>query len=233
MGTVDIRIRRAQGARLKLARKQAGYKSGREAALERGWPESSYRSHENGTRTMGDDDADRYAAAYRALGVKVTARDILFPDMDAPDITAESRTVPIMGYVGAGAEIDPDFEQVPPEGLSNVDPLLPLPADMIGFEVVGDSMTPRYDEGDVIICYGDQRRPIEAFYGEEAAVRTAEGRRYLKRIARGPTKRTVNLESFNAKTIAGVRLEWIGEIWITLRAGQFRRLKRAKVASGR
>ena len=40
----------------------------------------------------------------------------------------------------------------------------------------------------------------------------------------------VNLTSFNAKPINGVKLEWIGEICVTLPRGQIERL-RAKAAA--
>jgi hypothetical protein len=71
-------LRKAQGRRLAAARKQAGFRSARAAALENGWKESSYRAHEGGTRTIGLDDANRYARKFRALGVSVTAQSILF-----------------------------------------------------------------------------------------------------------------------------------------------------------
>lgn len=131
-------------------------------------------------------------------------------------------SIPVMGFVGAGAAIDPDFEQVPPEGLRTVDLPFPLPGDMIAFEVRGDSMLPRYDEGDVIVVWKEARRPLDSYYGEEVAVRTSTGRRYLKTVTRGKG-RTVTLTSFNAKTIENVKLAWIGEIYLTIRARQFKK----------
>ena len=87
-----------------------------------------------------------------------------------------------MGLVGAGAAIEPDFGKVPPAGLHTVDLPFPVPDGLIGFEVRGDAMLPRYDDGDVIVVWREQRRPTEGFIGEEAAVRTEEGRRYLKHV---------------------------------------------------
>jgi repressor LexA len=142
----------------------------------------------------------------------------------------ELNAVPIMGRVGAGASIGPEHEQVPPEGLGEVELPFPIAEETVAFEVVGDSMLPKYESGDVIVVYRDQRHPLSSFFGEEAAVRLKSGERYLKTIERGKTAQVVNLTSFNAKPITGVRLEWIGEICVTLPRGQIARL-RAKAAS--
>src|SRR5579859_5846356 len=91
-------------------------------------------------------------------------------------------------------------------------------------------MLPKYESGDVIVVYRDQRHPLSSFFGEEAAVRLKSGERYLKTIERGKTAQIVNLTSFNAKPITGVKLEWIGEICVTLPRGQIERL-RARAAS--
>ena len=93
-----------------------------------------------------------------------------------------------------------------------------------------NTVVKKYENGDVIVCYLEQRHPLSSFYGEEAAVRLKTGERYLKTIERGKGTGLVNLSSFNAKPINGVKLDWIGEICVTLPRGQIARL-RAKAAS--
>lgn len=128
--------------------------------------------------------------------------------------------VPIMGFLGAGAEVDPDFEQVPPEGFDTVDLPFALPYDMIAFKVTGTSMIPAFRPNTIIIVHRDQRKPIESFYGEEAAVRTSDGRRYIKTIHKGALPGRVNLHSWNdVQPIENVRLEWIGEIYLIVPTG--------------
>src|SRR5215213_7860480 len=173
-----------------------------------------------------------------AMGVRAGAvseilsglRLIKASEIDAIVDYLELNSVPIMGRVGAGATIEPEHEQVPPEGLGDVELPFPIWEETIAFEVVGDSMLPKYENGDVIVVFKEQRHPVSSFYGEEAAVRLKTGERYLKTIERGKSATLVNLTSFNAKSINGVKLDWIGEICVTLPRGQIERL-RAKAAA--
>jgi phage repressor protein C with HTH and peptisase S24 domain len=96
---------------------------------------------------------------------------------------------------------------------------------MIALEVRGDSMLPVYKDGHVVIVYRDQKKPVTSFYGEDAAVRTSDGRRFLKTIMKGIGG--VTLMSFNAAPIENVNLEWIGEIFAVLPRSQLRKTDRA------
>lgn len=51
--------------RLEEARKAAGFKSAREAALRNGFPESTYSAHEHGYRNPKKDQVRNYAEAFR------------------------------------------------------------------------------------------------------------------------------------------------------------------------
>jgi phage repressor protein C with HTH and peptisase S24 domain len=133
--------------------------------------------------------------------------------------------IPLMGYIGAGAEIEPEFEQVPPDGLEQIYVPFAMPAEMIALGVKGDSMLPAYRDGAIIIAYREQRRPLTTFFGEDAAVRTSDGRRFLKTIMRGADG-LVNLFSWNAAPIENVSLEWIGEIFAVLPPAGVRRVIR-------
>jgi len=144
--------------------------------------------------------------------------------------------VRVVGRIGAGAEILPDVEQIPPEGLYEIEVPFPIPETSIAFEVEGDSMWPRYDSGDVILCWREGADADEVI-GWEAAVRTADGKRYLKRIRRGSAPGTFDLESHNAAPIRGVLLEWAAQIQAVVRTGQWRRFtpgqRKKKALEGR
>lgn len=189
------------------------------AAEEMGVSRSQFIKLERGERRL---NADYIALAAKAFGVRPS--DVI----EDP----EENVVPLMGYIGAGAEIMPEFEQVPDEGLDQIHVPFPLPAEMIALEVRGDSMLPVYKDGHVIIVYKDQKRPTHAFFGEEAAVRTGDGRRFLKTIMRG-NGNAVTLMSFNAGPIENVQLDWIGEIFATIPRLQVKRIEKMGGIQGR
>lgn len=204
--------------RLQAAREAAGFKNAAEAARSLGVKYPTYAGHENGARGFDNDTAAQYARRF-----KVSLDWLLTGRGKGPGEIQENSSVPVMGYVGAGAEVEPDFEQVPPEGLDQITLAIPLPGDMVAFQVQGISMLPRYDEGDVIIVWREQKRATDSFLGEEAAVRTGDGRRFLKTIRRG-SQGGYTLESWNAHPIENQQIEWVGEIYVTIRANQLRRM---------
>ncbi|RVD14247.1 MAG: LexA family transcriptional regulator [Mesorhizobium sp.] len=191
--------------RLEQARIARGFATAKDAAKYFGWSYDTYAQHENGTRGIGR-ASEKYAKAYR-----VGEGWLLTGEGDGP---GSAKSVAVMGYLGAGAEVEPDYEQVPPEGLEQIEIPFPLPDDMIAFKVRGESMMPVFKHDAVIIVYREQKKPLESFYGEEAAVRTTDGRRFLKTITRG--QGGVTLTSWNALPIENVTLEWIGELFAVL-----------------
>ncbi|MGO7921990.1 XRE family transcriptional regulator [Rhizobium ruizarguesonis] len=168
---------------------------------------------ENGERNLSVKNMNLFAHA-----LDVEPQDLLVvPKAKSTNVIA------VMGRIGAGAEILPEEEQIPPEGLYEIETPFPLPEDAIAFEVVGESMWPRYDDGDIVVCWR-QGVVVEEVLGWEAAVRTASGKRYLKRVLKGGEKGTFDLESHNAPPIRGVRLTWVASIQSVIRSGQWKKL---------
>lgn len=198
------------GNKLKALREERGW-THEKAAEEMGVSRSQFIKLERGERRLTIQYINQAAKAF-----SVRPSDVI-EDM-------EDNTVPLMGYIGAGAEILPEMEQVPPEGLDQVHVPFPLPDDMIALEVRGDSMLPVYKDGHVVIVYAEQKKPITSFYGEDAAVRTTDGRRFLKTIVKGSP---VTLMSFNAAPIENVALEWVGEIFAVLPRNQLRKIAKS------
>jgi len=168
---------------------------------------------ENGERNLSVKNLNLFA---HALGV--SPQEILAKSPGrAPNV------VSVMGRIGAGAEILPDEEQIPPEGLYEIETPFTLPDDALAFEVKGESMWPRYDDGDIIICWR-QGVVADEVLGWEAAVKTSTGQRFLKRVLQGAEHGTYDLESHNAPPIRNVRLVWVAAIQSVIRSGQWRKL---------
>lgn len=183
------------------------------AAAEMGISRSGFIKLERGERKLSD---KTIARAAQVFGVPPAAI-----------LSENPGSVPVVGRVGAGALISPEYDQVPQEGLFTVDLPFPIPDEMIAFEVDGESMLPAYRPRDVIVCWRDQRRGTDSFIGEEAAVRTGADHRYLKTILSGPRRGLYSLSSFNSGLIEGVEIVWVGEIYVIVRAGQVRRIEAA------
>lgn len=81
----------------------------RSAASECGWPESSYKAHETGLRTIGYDDAMRYVMRFTKEGAKgYTAKWLMFGDDFSLDemIRDEPPDVIERVYEAVRAELD-------------------------------------------------------------------------------------------------------------------------------
>jgi len=185
--------------RLREARERAGFPDAASAARRFGWGETTYRSHENGQRGFKQRTATEYARAFR-----VRAEWLLFGTGDP-----ERRPVPLVGYVGAGAEVYP-FD----DGgcLDEIDPPPGIGPEAVAVKVKGDSMFPRYMEGDVLIY--DSHTPLARADGQECVVSLPDGRKFIKTVRVDPDG-SVTLESFNAPPIRRVRVEWAAAIlWV-------------------
>lgn len=144
---------------------------------------------------------------------------------------APNRVVRVMGKIGAGAEILPEAEQVGPDGLYEIELAFAADPRWIAFEVEGNSMWPRYDEGDVIVCVRDGLDVGQITKLGEAAVRTADGKRYLKNVLPGSRRGHFDLVSFNAPTLRDVRLAWASEVHNVIRAGQWKKMRAKSITT--
>lgn len=146
-------------------------------------------------------------------------------------VLAEQTPIRIMGRVGAGGMIEPEYEQVSHDGLNTVELPFSIPDGISGLEVAGDSMLPVYRSGDVILVWDEQRHPTREYIGEECAVKTSTGFRALKEIQRGRLSQTYNLYSHNARLIEDVQIEWVGEIYLVIKARQISAANHARAAA--
>jgi phage repressor protein C with HTH and peptisase S24 domain len=132
--------------------------------------------------------------------------------------------VRVDGRIGAGAAIDPDAEQVPPEGLFEIRAPFPVPPGSRAFVVSGDSMRSRYEPGDVVICWRQAADPAEVV-NKEAVVQTMDGKRYLK-IVRRKARAVYDLESHNASLIENVKIEWAAKVGAIIKHDEWEEVRR-------
>jgi hypothetical protein len=194
--------------RLRQARLQAGYKEASEAARALGMRESTYLGHENGSRGFKA-QADRYA---RKFGVSLewllTGRGPRAPRTTTPAAPAAASTVPLVGYVGAGAQAyffsdQGEIDRVPaPEGSAE---------STVAVEIRGESLGSFFDRW--IVYYDDIRRPVTAdLLGKLCVVGTDDGRVLIKKIQRSKARGLFHLLSQTEGPILDVRLEWAARV---------------------
>jgi len=112
--------------------------------------------------------------------------------------------IPVLGYVGAGAEVYP---------IDDGDPLYEvvvkgaLPAGTVGAIVRGDSMFPIFEDGDLVAYAGDELTPDIAV-GKTCMVKLEDDRMLIKTVRRGSGSGLYTLTSTNAPDIEDVRIVW-------------------------
>jgi transcriptional regulator with XRE-family HTH domain len=112
--------------------------------------------------------------------------------------------VPVVGYVGAGAEIHPIDDHTQGDGLDTI-PAPPGLVKGIALIVRGDSMWPRYSDGDIVVFeQKDIQQTVEALAGRTCYVKLNDGRALLKILQKGTTPGMWTLLSHNAPPIENV-----------------------------
>lgn len=184
--------------RLRTAREAAGYESATRAAQALGVPEPTYLAHENGSRGYTR-VASRYADRF-----KVTVDWLTRGKGRGPQL------VPVVGYVGAGAEMLPFDDSPVGGGLERVE--APVGEEgCVAVVIRGESMHP-LKEGWLIFYRRDAEGVESDCIGELCVVKISDGATMLKTVQRDPAPGLWRLESWNAPTREGVRLEWASRV---------------------
>ena len=192
-----------QHERLRLARTKAGFLTAADAARRFGWQMETYRHHENGTRNAPKAKVQTYARAFR-----VSPEWLLLGIGDS-----SKRPLPLVGYVGAGAEV----YAIDDGGcLDEIEPPPGIGPDAVAVLVRGDSMFPRYMEGDLLIY--DAHVTLQKADGQECVVGLPDGRRFVK-IVRAEKDGMATLESWNRPPMREVMIEWVAPVMWVRRAG--------------
>lgn len=187
--------------RLKHARTDAGFETPTDAARAIGVPPPTYLGHENGTTGLRRAAAIRYS---KFFGVSI---DWL---LTGAGETKRKRLVPIVSYVGAGAEVYPVDDHPKGQGLEMIEPP-PGALDCVAARIRGDSMHPLRD-GWLVFWLRSQQGVPEECLGALCIAQVKDGPTLLKDLRRGTRKGRYTLESWNAPAREDVQLEWASRI---------------------
>lgn len=123
------------------------------------------------------------------------------------------RAVPIVGYVSAGDKFIP-IEDGDPRASGEFVTISFNDQEKIAVIVRGDSMTPVYRSGDVIVGMLSSRSSFSSAIGRDCIVKTTSGEGFVKRVLKGRLPNTVRLRSYNPAydDIEDVEVEWIAPI---------------------
>ena len=217
-----------RAARLKEARKAAGFKTAVGAAEHFGWNRNTYSSNENGHAPYSYATAKRYAQAF-GVSAQALYDDAPAPDPDAAAGRRRETLVPVIGRVGADAEgrvlfatgqDAGEFVPLPPGGAQRA----------VALRVVGHSMRGVADDGG-LIYFEDQRiAPTPEMFGHVVVVETAEGEVLVKRLLRGSLKGRFDLESVVGPVRENAKLRWAAHIIAIIPPHQARRILRSTSA---
>lgn len=199
--------------RLRQARINAGYRFASDAANALGIVASTYRAHENGQNEYEIDEAGIYGRKFNVdpywlltgEGRQTPVDDGAnrkIPEADPPNaevrnkVIGQGKNIPVFGQAVGG--VDGEFlmngnvlyEVMAPPILSDI-------SGAYAVSVSGDSMSPRYEDGEV--CFVDPRRTVRRGDYVIAQIRLEEEGpllAYVKKFVRHNTSELV-LEQFN------------------------------------
>lgn len=217
-----IEIMSEKNERLRQAREKAGYRYASDAANALGITASTYRAHENGQNDFGLEEAAVYAKKFNVDPIWLMASQIKpmmeahkdeagniimltpeehrrahLPNASVGDrIAGAGRMIPVYGQAvgGVNGEFEMNgnklYEVMAPPVLSGI-------SKAYAVSVSGESMWPRYEDGEV--CFVDPSRRVKKHDYVIAQIRSNEHDAplaYVKRFIRWNSEELV-LEQFN------------------------------------
>lgn len=187
--------------RLKKSRIDAGYETATDAARAMGVKPPTYLGHENGSTGLRRGAAIRYAKFY---GVSL---DWLLTGTGTSGLTIK---IPVICYIGAGAEVHPIDDHPRGEGIEKVDPPQGITG-CVALKIRGESMHPLRD-GWLLFYQKKQDGVPDDCLGQLCVVQVKDGPLLVKELRRGSKKKRFTLISWNASPREDIEVEWAAKI---------------------
>lgn len=126
--------------------------------------------------------------------------------------SALSNTIPVVGYVGAGAAIIPYDDFSKGDGLAQIERPSFIKGRAVAVEVSGDSLLPVAEDGWRLVYAGEQTLDEGAVLNKLCVVKLVDGRALVKRVMRGSQPGRFHLVSTNAPMIEDAELVWAAPV---------------------
>jgi transcriptional regulator with XRE-family HTH domain len=147
--------------------------------------------------------------ALARIGEIAAAFDLPPPPAAFAGLQPRPALVPVVGYVGAGAEVIPFDEYAPGEGMEQVEAPSAAQGAVVAVRVRGESMFPIEDGW--LVFYRRDHDGVPSFCNQRLCiVKVAEGPTLLKKLRFAPDG--YYLESWNAPTRFAPALDWAAPI---------------------
>lgn len=179
----------------------------REAREAKGWSQADLAKRA-GTSQQNIDRIERSEVVHsRALPAILIALGL------SVNLVEKGKTVPLLGYVGAGAELFTFDTLGGDEPLEEVDRPQGATDTTVAVQVRGDSMKPAYRDGDILYYDLQENGRLEHLMGHDCVIRLADGRTYVKELRL--TNGQYWLHSHNAEPMLGVQIMWAAKVkWV-------------------
>lgn len=141
-------------------------------------------------------------------------------DNEIPSQTFTKRLIPVVGYVGAGAEVLAIDDHLKGGGIEEIEPPFDgLSPSIVAVKVRGDSMSPTFRDGEILLYDRQDNGDLSHLIGKDCVVSLTDGRKFVKQIKRTPAGEwylySVNSDS---EPLFGVQIEWAAKVKIVLKA---------------
>lgn len=145
----------------------------------------------------------------KEAGVDSDISNLLF---NTPTTKSSKSLCPIVGYVGAGAEVYAYDDHALGGGLDEVDAPVWISGECVAVRIRGESMYPLRD-GWLLFYARDASGVPEECVGELCVVNLADdGPTLVKEVRRGTKANHYHLQSWNAPVLEDQRLEWAARV---------------------
>ena len=121
-------------------------------------------------------------------------------------------TIPVVGFVGAGASVFPYDDFPTGDGLDHIERPSFVKGQVVAVEVRGDSLLPVAEDGWRLVYTGAQTVVESDILNRLCVVKLADGRALVKRVMRGSSPGRFHLISTNAPMIEDAEVEWAAPV---------------------